>query len=165
MLHLVRATGLLEDRHFREVPDLLRADDLVIFNNTRVFPARLYGRRSGAHAQPVSAKNRAAKEFLKGRVEVLLTAPEPESSRLSGSETSLHAKDAEAVPADHRPPIAENPLVWNALVRPGRKIGVGEKLFFGDHDELRAEIIARRDFGERTLRFEPVSDFFAVVEK
>ncbi|MGB9106642.1 MAG: tRNA preQ1(34) S-adenosylmethionine ribosyltransferase-isomerase QueA, partial [Terriglobales bacterium] len=60
---------------------------------------------------------------------------------------------------------AANPLVWNALVRPGRKIGVGEKLFFGDNWELRAEVMARGEFGERTLRFEPVEDFFAVVER
>jgi S-adenosylmethionine:tRNA ribosyltransferase-isomerase len=43
----VRA-GDLGDRQFREFPDLLRPGDLVVFNNTRVFPARLYGRRGGA---------------------------------------------------------------------------------------------------------------------
>jgi S-adenosylmethionine:tRNA ribosyltransferase-isomerase len=75
MLHLVRETGVLEDRWFRELPDLLRPDDLVVFNDTRVFPARLYGHRSGARSQPVSKSNPAAKEFLKGRVEVLLTGP------------------------------------------------------------------------------------------
>ena len=48
MLHLVRETGVLEDRWFRELPDLLCPDDLVVFNDTRVFPARLYGHRSGA---------------------------------------------------------------------------------------------------------------------
>ncbi len=37
----------LSDRKFREFPELLRADDLVVFNNTRVFPARLFGRRGG----------------------------------------------------------------------------------------------------------------------
>jgi S-adenosylmethionine:tRNA ribosyltransferase-isomerase len=53
--------------------------------------------------------------------------------------------------------------VWNALVRPGRKIGVGERLTFSD--ELRAEVIARGDFGERTLCFDPIPDFFAAVER
>ena len=119
MLHLVRGTGKLEDRGFREFPELLRPDDLVVFNNTRVFPARLYGRRSGARSQPVSKRNPAAREFLKGRVEVLLTGPV--GSTVDGLRST-----------------AENPLVWNALVRPGRKIGVGEKLFFGENDELRA---------------------------
>src|ERR1700689_326333 len=46
LLH-VRSGAELSDRRFREFPELLRADDLVVFNNTRVFPARLYGRRGG----------------------------------------------------------------------------------------------------------------------
>jgi S-adenosylmethionine:tRNA ribosyltransferase-isomerase len=54
---------------------------------------------------------------------------------------------------------------WEALVRPGRKIGVGERLFFGGAGELEAEIIGRGDFGERTLRFSPVSDFFGILER
>jgi len=37
--------GLLEDRVFRELPDLLAAGDLLVFNNTRVIPARLFGRK------------------------------------------------------------------------------------------------------------------------
>jgi len=53
LLHVERASGKLCDRWFREFPDFLRPDDLVVFNNTRVFPARLYGRRCGEKAQPV----------------------------------------------------------------------------------------------------------------
>ena len=169
MLHLARQAGVVEDRWFRELPDLLRPDDLVVFNDTRVFPARLYGHRSGARSQPVSKRNPAAKQFLKGRVEVLLTGPVEGLSavggRLSGGEVLNSARDSKRVPPDSRWPMAESPLIWNALVRPGRKIGVGEKLFFGENRELRAEVIARGEFGERTLRFEPVEDFFAVVER
>jgi S-adenosylmethionine:tRNA ribosyltransferase-isomerase len=50
-------------------------------------------------------------------------------------------------------------------VRPGKKIGLGERLFFGAHDELQAEVIARGEFGERRLRFAPVADFFGLVEQ
>jgi len=138
MLHVRRETGEIRDRSFREFPELLRPDDLVVFNNTRVFPARLFGRRSGSHAQPVSERNPASKEFLRGKVEALLTKQTGEWE-------------------------------WEALVRPGRKIGVGEWLGFGESSsqetELKAEVIARGEFGERTLRFEPVSDFFATVER
>jgi S-adenosylmethionine:tRNA ribosyltransferase-isomerase len=135
LLHLHRSSGELRDASFREFPELLRPDDLVIFNNTRVFPARLYGRRSGARAQPVSAQNRSAKQFLKGEIEVLLTRQ-----------------------------ISDDPNEWECLVRPGRKIGVGEQLFFGEPGELQAEVIARGTFGERRIRFQPVADFFALVE-
>ena len=135
MLHLRRDSGAYDDRQFRELPSLLRSGDLLIVNNTKVFPARLYGRRGGQHAQRVSARNPAAKEFLAGQVEVLLT------SQNSATE-------------------------WQALVRPGRKIGVGEKLTFGD-DELHAEVTARGEYGERTLRFDVPDEnqFFAVVER
>ena len=71
MLHLNRQSddplSSWRDRSFRELPGLLRPDDLVVINNTRVFPARLYGRRSGERAQEVSARNPAARDFLRGR--------------------------------------------------------------------------------------------------
>lgn len=136
LLRLDAATGRFEDRKFREFPELLRSDDLVVFNNTRVFPARLYGRRGGAKAQRVSPQNRAARDFLHGRIEVLLTRQ-----------------------------VNREPNKWECLVRPGRKIGVGERLFFGEKDELQGEVIGRGEFGERRIRFEPVKDFFGLVEK
>jgi S-adenosylmethionine:tRNA ribosyltransferase-isomerase len=136
MLHLDRQAATQQDRMFREFPDLLRPDDLLVVNNTRVFPARLYGRRSGHRAQPLSPHNPAARDFLHGRVEVLLTRQ-----------------------------VSSDPNEWECLVRPGRKIGVGEKLYFGDPPELEAEVIERGSFGERRVRFVPVSDFFAHVER
>lgn len=135
LLHLSRVTGRWADRQFCDFPELLRPDDLVVFNNTRVFPARLYGRRSGARSQPLSRRNPASRDFLHGRVEVLLTAQ-----------------------------LSREPNEWECLVRPGRKIGVGEQLFFGDSDIVQAEVIARAGFGERRIRFQPVEDFFAVLE-
>ena len=49
--------------------------------------------------------------------------------------------------------VLREPNEWECLVRPGRKIGVGEQLFFGEQDELQAEVIARGEFGERRIRF------------
>jgi len=141
MLHLNRATGHWHDRQFRDFPGLLRPDDLVVFNNTRVFPARLYGRRSGLKSQPLSPSNPAARDFLRGRIEVLLTR------QVSSSRNS------------------NDPKEWKCLVRPGRKIGVGERLFFGEKNELQAEVVARGAFGERRIRFQPVDDFFDKIEK
>lgn len=136
MLLLSANTGQLEDRRFRDFPDLLRPTDLVVFNNTRVFPARLYGRRGGLKSQPISQHNPAARYFLRGRVEVLLTRQ-----------------------------VQSQPNDWECLVRPGRKLGVGEHLFFGEQNDLQAEIIARGEFGERRIRFAPVDDFFGRVER
>jgi S-adenosylmethionine:tRNA ribosyltransferase-isomerase len=136
MLHVQRTSGQWSDREFREFPDLLRPGDLVVFNNTRVFPARLYGRRGGARAQAVSPHNPAARDFLHARIEVLLTRQ-----------------------------ISADPNDWECLVRPGRKIGLGERLFFGERDELQAEVLARAEFGERRIRFQPVTDFFAALDR
>ena len=136
LLQVDRSTGSFRDLCFRDFPDLLRPDDLVVFNNTRVFAARLYGRRSGVHAQPLSPQNPAVRDFLKGRVEVLLTRQ-----------------------------LSSEPNEWKCLVRPGRKIGLGERLCFGEDNELEAEVIARGTFGERRIRFSPVADFFNLMEQ
>ena len=141
MLRLDRSTGGVQDATFREFPELLRPDDLLVINNTRVLPARLYGHRSGTRAQQVSLANPAAREFLRGKVEVLLTRQ-----------------------------LTATPNVWEALVHPGRKLGVGERIYFGgeasaDSHELAAEIVDRGTFGERHLQFDPVADFFGILER
>jgi S-adenosylmethionine:tRNA ribosyltransferase-isomerase len=147
MLHVQRASGNHFDRLFHDLPDLLHPGDLVVFNNTRVFPARLYGRREGARAHPVSPNNPASRDFLHGRIEVLLTRQ-----------------------------LSADPNDWECLVRPGRKIGVGERLFFGEPnrnlDELQAEVLTRAEFGERRIRFQAPQDkndknedFFATIDR
>ncbi|HVI07358.1 MAG TPA: tRNA preQ1(34) S-adenosylmethionine ribosyltransferase-isomerase QueA [Candidatus Binatia bacterium] len=139
MLHLDRTTGAYRDRMFQDLPDLLRPTDVLVFNNSRVFPARLYGRRKGIRSQTPSPHNPASRDFLHGTIEVLLTRQ-----------------------------ISSGPNDWECLVRPGRKIGVGELLFFGDNNELQAEVLTRGAFGERLIRFTPndqSQDFFAILDR
>jgi S-adenosylmethionine:tRNA ribosyltransferase-isomerase len=112
-------TGQVGDHVFAELPALLQGDELVVVNNTRVIPARLFGRRVGVHSDPPSRASRS--EHLTGKVEVLLTRQ-------------------------------MEPNTWQALVRPGRKMQTGERVWFGA-GELEAEVIARGAFGLRTLRF------------
>jgi S-adenosylmethionine:tRNA ribosyltransferase-isomerase len=131
MLRVVRGSSHYQDRSFQDQIGLLRPDDLLVMNNTRVFPARLYGRRRGVRAQPVSPHNPAALGFLHGRIEVLLTRQR-----------------------------SQQPNEWHCLVRPARKIGVGEHLFFGDGPQLTAEVIEHGTYGERVIRFAPANDFF-----
>ncbi len=119
LLFLNRASGDFADRSFTDFPRLLRGDELLVLNNARVLPARLFGKRSSFHWQPAS---RAAKpEHLTGKVEIFLT----------------RELDSE---------------IWEALVRPGRKMPVGERVLFGE-GELEAEVVSRGELGLRTLRF------------
>ncbi len=66
MLTVDRRTGVLADRTFRDLPILLRPGDLLVLNNSRVIPARLFARRAGLRTQPNSPTP-------SGRIEVLLT--------------------------------------------------------------------------------------------
>ena len=134
MLVVYRDQGRWEDRQFREFPDFLRPGDCLVLNDSRVFPARLFGHRAGVRALPIGRGNPKRHEFLTGEVEVFLLRP---------------------VGADGRD--------WEALVRPGRKLPVGERITFCP--DLEAEIIARGEFGERTLRFSGSGDLFTAFEK
>lgn len=120
MLVLDRGDGVWEDSRFLQLPELLQGDELIVFNNARVIPARLFGRRVGVHSQKPSCK--AVQEHLTGNVEVFLT----------------RKLDAHT---------------WEALVRPGKKMQVGERVLFGE-GELEAEIVSRGELGIRGVRFE-----------
>ncbi len=127
MLAVDRRSGSLHDTHFSEFPSLLRPGDLLVLNDSRVIPARLYARRT----------LRREREKPTGRIEVMLTEPAGENE-------------------------------WRALVRPGRKIAIGEQLVFPAPDgsmALEAEVLERGEFGERLLRFAPVEDFFGALER
>ena len=51
MLALNRATGAWRDRRFRDFPEMLRPGDLLVLNDSRVIPARLFAHRAGIHTQ------------------------------------------------------------------------------------------------------------------
>ncbi len=122
MLVLYRGEQRWEARRFVEFPSFLPAGDCLVLNNSRVIPSRLYGRRAGTRSLPIGKNNPKRREYLSGRVEVFLLQP---------------------VSADRRD--------WKALVRPGRKMRVGEIVVFDGG--LEAEIVDRGELGERTLRF------------
>ncbi len=137
LLCLDARSGALDDRLFHELPELVRGDELVVLNNVQVFPARLFGRRRGLRAEPVGRRSRARREYLRAPIEVLLVR------RLEGSGERE---------------------VWEALVRPGRKVRTGEVLVFGE-DELEATVLGRGEYGLRTLEFRCAGNFRPAVER
>ncbi len=139
MLLLDRITGAWQDRQFREFPELLRGDELIILNNARVLPARLFGRRVGIHAEPPGIHNPARHEHLQSPIEVLLV-------RQLTTDT------------------------WETLVRPGRKISIGEKIIFGETGrdgagELEAVAESRGAYGRRTMRFTSKTGFHEALSR
>jgi S-adenosylmethionine:tRNA ribosyltransferase-isomerase len=127
MLVLDRTTGAQRDALFADLPSLLQPGDLLVLNDSRVIPARLYARRTLLRDR----------EKPTGRIEVMLAEPAGEN-------------------------------LWRALVRPGRKVAIGERLVFPaptGETALEAEVIERGKFGERLLQFAAVDDFFAVLDQ
>jgi len=133
MLLLSRGTGAWEDRQFRQLPALLRGDELVVLNDARVLPARLFGHRAGLRSAPPAANSPVRSEFLTSPIEVLLVRQ-----------------------------LA--PDTWETLVRPGRKIPVGERIVFGE-GELEAHVQGRGDYGLRVLRFESKNGFHETLSR
>src|ERR1017187_673233 len=78
MLVLDRGAQSFEDGAFLEIPQRLQPGDLLVFNNTKVFPARLLGRRRGIKSQHLGKNNSAQRDFLTGETELLLTRQEGE---------------------------------------------------------------------------------------
>lgn len=60
-------------------------------------------------------------------------------------------------------PVSDDELTWEALVRPGRKAGVGERIQFSDQDEI--EILGRGEHGARTIRFLGKRSPFDIAEE
>lgn len=117
MMVLDRARQSWLDTEFTRFPSFVHAGDLIVVNNTRVFPARLEGRR-----QPTS-----------GRVELFL--------------------------------IREiEDCVWETLAKPARRLGVGERISFGD-GRLQAEIIEATEDGHRIARFTCENSVADVLEE
>ncbi|MGB0171638.1 MAG: S-adenosylmethionine:tRNA ribosyltransferase-isomerase, partial [Flavobacteriales bacterium] len=96
MMVVHKDTGEIEHKHFRDIIDYFDEGDVMVMNDTRVFPARMFGN----------------KEKTGAVIEVFL----------------LRELNRES-------------LLWDVLVDPARKIRIGNKLYFGENEDLVAEVI------------------------
>ena len=109
LMILQRESGSIQHQYFREIVDYLQSGDTLIFNNSRVIPARLFGEKSGNGAS----------------VELLLLR------RLDNN-------------------------VWETLVRPSRKVGVGSRINVtdksgGTDNTMTVEVVALGEGGIRVV--------------
>jgi S-adenosylmethionine:tRNA ribosyltransferase-isomerase len=108
MMVVHRHTGQIENKHFKDILEYFDDKDTFVVNNTKVFPARMYGR----------------KEKTGAKIEVFLLRELSKPNRL-----------------------------WDVIVDPARKIRVGNKLYFGENEELVAEVVDNTTSRGRTIKF------------
>jgi S-adenosylmethionine:tRNA ribosyltransferase-isomerase len=125
LLVVDRAAATFGDTVFDHLPEYLRSGEVLVLNNTRVFPARLIGRRLRTTSR--------GDTILGGRVEVFLV------NRLE-------------------------PLVWEALVRPGKHLLPGAQIEFA-RGKLTAEIVEWREYGRRIVSFHSAGDFDEIIDR
>jgi S-adenosylmethionine:tRNA ribosyltransferase-isomerase len=150
LLVLSRDTGGIEHTSFAHLGEHLRSGDLLVLNDTRVFPARLVGRRVPSG----------------GAVECLLLRKLPFPRLASPNDVTSDAAP-QASPGSWKSGIGSCEE-WDALVHPGQKLKPGARVLFERDDvRLHGEVLARHFHGRRTMRLwtderMPVS---AVVER
>ncbi len=116
LMVLERQKETIGHKTFRDILDYLQSGDCLVRNNTKVIPARLYGKKeTGAN------------------VEFLLL------NRIEGD-------------------------IWEAMVRPGRKLPVGTKVTFGE-GLLEAEILELLNDGNRKVKFSYDGIFNEILDK
>ena len=115
-LLLVQPGLALTDHRVFDLPDFLQAGDALVFNDTRVIPARLFGTRD-----------------RDGNVQAV--------------EATLHKR--------------AGPDRWNAFMRPGKRLKVGDQVVFRPHQDrasdaasLTARVEAKHEGGDISLVFE-----------
>jgi S-adenosylmethionine:tRNA ribosyltransferase-isomerase len=129
LLHLDRRTGLRSHSAIDRIAEFLDPGDVVVVNNTRVFPARLLGRREPSGG--------AVECLLVSRISPDDAAPDTANLVASGfSRTSLLSEE-----------------VWQALMHPGQKLAPGARVVFeGSAGVIRGEVLERHFHGRRTIR-------------
>ena len=100
-----RSSGAIAHRYFYDIPEYIRPEDVLVINNSKVIPARLFG-------ADVSRPDRAVEFLLLRR---------------------------------------RSDMIWETLVRPGKKAKPGTRFVFGD-GLLFAEILEVVEGGNRLLR-------------
>ncbi len=117
LMVLHRKDQAIEHKQFSDLPEYMRKGDVLVLNNTLVYPARIY----------------AYKDKSEAKVEIFLLRE------------------------------LENDL-WEAMVKPARKVRIGNKLHFGEG--ISCDVIDNTVSGGRVLRFEyDVKSIYPFIDK
>ncbi len=115
MLVVDREKGAFDHRSFDNITDYLKDGDIIVLNNSKVFPARIYGQKKGTG----------------GKVELFLLRQ-------------------------------LEPLKWEALVRPGRRLQPGTIVDLAE-GKMTAHLGERTEAGGRVVTFTCDDDFMELI--
>ncbi|MEK7131392.1 MAG: tRNA preQ1(34) S-adenosylmethionine ribosyltransferase-isomerase QueA [Patescibacteria group bacterium] len=123
LLVVDRKAKTAEDRHFYNIADYLKKGDLLVWNNTKVFKARLRGQiELDKETDGLDDKIDTTGKILNvSQVEIFLVKP------------------------------MENNKVWKALAKPGRKLRLGMKIVFAP--DFSAEVMLKENDGTYLIQF------------
>ena len=143
LLVLDRGSGATVHTTFPRIVDHLGGGDLLVLNNTKVFPARLLGHRvpSGGAVECLLLGQPSAPQL-----------PSPDSTHVSGAGVLGVGSSA----------------VWDALMHPGQKLQPGARVLFElDGVRIHGEVVARHFHGRRTIRLwtDASSDLAGAVDR
>ena len=135
MMVLHRDTGMVEHRMAGDFPDYVTPDDLVVVNDTKVFPARLLGTWQDSP----------------GAVEVLMVSAAAEGGLpdAAGAERSLSGEET----------------VWNCMIGSGRPSREGQVAVFGPGGELKVELLAKIGGGMWRAAFRGTRPLAALLDE
>ncbi|MCL2488378.1 MAG: S-adenosylmethionine:tRNA ribosyltransferase-isomerase [Oscillospiraceae bacterium] len=136
LLVMDRAAGRLTDRRFPDILEYLNPGDCLIVNDSRVLPARLYGKRESTGAG----------------VELLLLRPRGDSSSQNVDCNYNNSNNKSGIDNPDGASGGQNPGdVWEALAGPGRRAKPGDRIIFGG-GLLTAEVLEITGEGSRLVR-------------
>ena len=127
----------IEDRIIRELPDFLRPGDVMVFNDTRVIPARLMGKKGEAKIEVLLHKK-------------LACHPEPQpNDPLQRRGILRFAQD--------------DIILWQCFAKPAKKLKISDRIDFAA--DFHATVIDKLPSGEVVLQFDDTASFYQKLER
>ncbi len=127
LMVVLRGSQSVKQRHFFDLPEFLQPGDVIVWNNSKVFKARLRGR-----------------VMLDEQADGL---PQTTGDNSPYSDVILNLPSVEIFLV--RP--MENPGTWKVLAKPGKRLRLGMKVVFAQ--DFEAEIIAKEPDGTILVQF------------
>ncbi len=131
----------LQDKKITDLLEFLRPGDVMVFNDTKVIPARLMGRRGEA------------------KIEVLLHKLLPLPLGEGGVRAKPNTEKALILTFSHR---EKGFIHWQCFAKPAKKLKIGDSVKFAD--DFSAEVVQKYDDGQILLKFGD-EDFATKLEK